>query len=95
MSVDIYPAKIGENGVVDHADNWSDHSTLNLANGNFYDFIYEIGLGHTAENGVPFDISVTDFRAAIEAHPFNRYTSYVIAICDKAVELNATIIACV
>lgn len=41
MTIDVYPAKLVKQ-TFDHADNWDDGSTMNMANGNFYGFFYEL-----------------------------------------------------
>lgn len=51
MTIDVYPAKVTGN-TVEHADNWDEDSTMNMANGNFYWFFGEL-LGEQNVPGSP------------------------------------------
>jgi hypothetical protein len=51
MTIDVYPAKVSDN-LVEHADDWSEDSTMNMANGNFYHFFGEL-LGDQNVQGLP------------------------------------------
>ena len=41
MTIDVYPATL-EKQTVNHADDWDESSTMNMANGNFYSFFSEL-----------------------------------------------------
>lgn len=91
MSINIYPAFI-QGKTVSHADNWDDESTLNVANGNFWDLIYNLKLGIEIPE-VPSTIKLKKLEAAIAANPPTRYTERLKKICAVARIKHAHLIA--
>lgn len=91
MSVNIYPAFVTENKVVNHADNWDDDSTMNLANGNFYSLVDELNLGHLMT--VPGHITLKALETAMQMHRSPRYHDRLKKLCAQAHVLKARHIA--
>lgn len=81
MSVDIYPAFIKGN-TVDHADDWNDDSTINIANGNFYQLVDTLGISQIAT--APGHISVKAMKMALATSPETRYTERLKKLCAIA-----------
>lgn len=90
MTVDVYPAYLNVREF-EHADDWSDETTLNMANGNFYTFFTQL----MGEQNVPaapgywsVDFVEKSLKNATFAH--ERYSPAMWKIVDKAKELRAS-----
>lgn len=91
MTVDIYPAiKAGKH--IDHADEWRDESTLNLANNNFHNLMGTLGLSHLAQE-VPGSMSLKAMEMALQTSEHTRYTERLKKLCAVAHIKKATLIA--
>ena len=81
MSYNIYPALVyGDN--VDHADNWEDESTLNIANGNMYKLVETLGIKDLEH--LPTTIRVITLRRALKASKHTIYHERLGKICARA-----------
>lgn len=83
MSVNIYPAHIDVHKTVNHADNWEDESTLNMANGNFYWLLDQLNL-NAAVTEVPGTMSLKVLETALDKSPHTGYTERLRKICAVA-----------
>lgn len=90
MSIDIYPAfQIGN--AINHADDWNDDSTINVANGNFYTLVDTLGISQLAV--APGHIKVKTLEVALQTAPHTRYTERLIKLCAIARIKKAPLIA--
>jgi hypothetical protein len=90
MSVNIYPAFL-TGKQVEHADNWSEESTLNLANGNFHSMVETMGISRLAV--APGSMKVKDMEMALVTSPKTHYTERLKALCVIARTKRAPLIA--
>ena len=90
MSVNIYPA-YSSKGIIYHADNWNDKSTMNLANANFYSLANELGLSRSMVE--PGHIKVKTLAMALQTHHSPRYSDRLKQIIAQAEILKAPYIA--
>lgn len=94
MTIDVYPAKANGN-IIEHADNWNDDSTMNMANGNFYTFFSEL-LG---DQNVPASPGMWKTKFIADSLRMNRkslpshYVSKLTRIVAQAKILKAEYIA--
>lgn len=91
MSVNVYPAHVVEK-TVNHADNWKDDSTMNVANANFWSLVDEYQLNHIITN-VPGHISLKTLEMAMKMHQSSRYHEKLKKLCAQAHVLKARYIA--
>lgn len=91
MSVYIYPAHV-VGKTVNHADNWNDDSTLNVANANFWPLIEEYKLNHIITE-VPCHITLKAVETAMMIHHSPRYHERLKKLCAQAHVLKARHIA--
>ena len=90
MSVNIYPAHV-VGKTVNHADNWNDNSTMNLANANFYSLADELNLRHLMVD--PGHITLKTLETAMSIHHSPRYHERLKKLCAQAHVLKARHIA--
>jgi len=91
MSIDIYPA-IVTGKTAEHADDWNDESTMNLANGNFCHLADQLGISEM-RNSCTGQMKVKTMRIALQSTYRTKYHDRLNALCAKAEILNATHIA--
>ena len=99
MSINIYPAHVTKKeisnvvtNVVNHADNWDDDSTLNVANANFWSLLEEYKLDHLIQE-VPGHIRLQTLEIAMGMHCSPRYHERLKKLCAQAHALKARYIA--
>ena len=91
MSVNIYPAHVVEK-TVNHADNWDENSTMNVANANFWSLVDEYKLNHIITS-VPGHITLKALKTAMMMHQSPRYHERLKNLCAQADVLKARHIA--
>ncbi len=91
MSVSIYPARVIGNNV-NHADNWDDDSTMNVANINFWSIVDEYELDHIITS-VPGHITLKSLETSMMIHESPRYHERLKKLCAQAHVLKARHIA--
>ena len=82
MSVNIYPAHV-VGKTVNHADNWNDDSTLNLANANFWSLVDEYKLNNIITQ-VPRHITLKSLERAMMMYQSSRYHERLKKLCAQA-----------
>lgn len=90
MSINIYPA-FKDGNAISHADNWDEDSTLNVANGNFYNMVDTMGISRLAT--APGSMSVKAMEMALTTSPRTNYTDRLKKICAIARIKKAPLIA--
>jgi len=91
MSVNIYPAHVVEK-TINHADNWDDDSTMNVANANFWSLVDEYKLNYIITS-VPGHITLKALETAMMIHQSPRYHERLKKLCAQAHVLKARHIA--
>lgn len=80
MTVDIYPATMTGNNI-DHADDWNEDSTLNLANGNFAALFDALGIDQFA--ATPGHMKLKTFEMALTLNESNITNPYYVEKLKK------------